>query len=175
MIKSKLTFYRILCGAVMAASAAIYCLLMFERSALWTWRAWLPLLLLLLVEFDIYDGIEYFLSGRYFDKPKLFKRVNIVGGFIVLLSGLGGYLNTVCGWNLKVTGLIILPIGALMLIVAGHGLNCFFDSLGYFLHEKDKKWYLTAWSVAKIAAAPVIVLGSVFGAGMALLFMGLTL
>lgn len=176
MMKSNLIFCRILCGAVMAATAVVYCFAVSGRDVyfgnLWSW---LPLLLLLFVEFDIYDGIEYFLSSRCFDKSKLFKRVNIVGGCIVLLSGLGGYLNTVCQFGLELTGLIIFPCGALMLMFAGHGLNCFFDSLNYFLHEKEKTWYLTAWSIAKIAAAPVIVLGSVFGAGVALLFMGLTL
>ena len=157
----------------MAATAVIYCLALTAWGAdFGNWRAWLPLLVLLFVEFDIYDGIEYFLSSRCFDKSKLFKRVNIVGGCIVLLSGLGGYLNTVCQFGLELTGLIIFPCGALMLMVAGHGLNCFFDSLSYFLHEKEKKWYFTVWNAAKIAAAPFVVLGSVLGAGVALLFIG---
>jgi len=37
-------------------------------------------------------------------------------------------------------------------------LNCFFDSLRYFLHEKHKKWFKTAWNAAKMAAIMIAVL-----------------
>lgn len=40
----------------------------------------------------------------------------------------------------------------------GRVLNCFFDSLRYFLHEKHKKWYKTAWNAAKMAAIVIAVL-----------------
>ena len=172
-MKSKLRLGRILCGAVMAATAVIYCLGMSGWGAYFgNWRAWLPLFVLLFVEFDVYDGIEYFLSDRCFHKPKLFKRVNIVGGCIVLLGGLAGYPITVFRWEWTWSGLVMLPLGALMLMVLGHGVNCFFDSLRYFLHEKEKRWYWTAWNITKIAAAPFVVLGAVLGAGVALLFIG---
>ena len=131
------------------------------------------LILMLFVELEIYLGIHYFVSGKDFKKPKLFKRVNIVAGCVVLLCCLGGYLNMIFRFGLELKGMVVLPMAALALIVIGHGLNFFFDGLHYFLHEKDKKWYWATWNVVKIAVSPVLVFGSVIGAAAGMLMIGL--
>ena len=55
-------------------------------------------------------------------------------------------------------GLYFLMVMAFGLIMLGHGANCFFDSLHYFLHETQKKWYQTVWNVSKMAAVVLVVL-----------------
>ena len=93
-MKVKLLRYRICCGLVMAASAAAYWFLLplLKPFPFVAWD-WPMLAALLLVEFEIFEGIDYFLSGRDFSKPKLCKRMNIVCGSIVLIGVVLMFLN----------------------------------------------------------------------------------
>ena len=159
-MKSKLTLYRICWGITMAVSAAVYLFLLpkLRPFSFLVWN-WPMLAALLLAEFEIFEGIDYFLSDRVFKKPKLCKRLNIVSGSIILLGLVLMFLNAIYHFiKPDLFGLYFLMFFALCLILFGHGLNCFFDSLNYFLHEAHKKWYKTAWNVTKMGAVVLIVL-----------------
>ena len=161
-MNTKLRLYRILWGATMAVSAAVYLVLLQLRPFPFLAWDWPMLAALLLVEFEIFEGIDYFISGRVFRKPKLCKRMNIVCGSIIVIGVVLMFLNAV--WHFikpDLIGLYFLMFFALCLILLGHGLNCFFDSLRYFLHEENKKWFKTAWNVTKMAAVVFVVLFAV--------------
>lgn len=168
-MKVKLLRFRILCGVVMAASAAAYWLLLPMLKPfpfiIWNWPMFAALLF---VEFEIFEGIDYFLSGRDFSKPKLCKRMNIVCGSIVLIGLALMLLNALYHFiEPDLFGLYFLMFFALCLILFGHVLNCFFDSLRYFLHEAHRTWYQTAWNVTKMGAiviATLLVAGRVIWA-----------
>ena len=152
-MKSKQILGRVICGAVMALSAVAWWLFLSD------WE-WMGLLGLLFIEFEVYDGIEYFVSDRCLDHPKVFKRVNIAGGIVIMLAGLLGYINTVCQWGIDLTSVYVLAAVAFGLILMGHAWNLFFDSIYYFSSE-EKKWQKTTWSVCKMVVAPVVFLTSV--------------
>ena len=83
---SKQTAFRILWGVTMAASAAVYFVLLQLRPFPFLAWDWPMLAALLLAEFEIFEGIDYFISGRAFRKPKLCKRMNIVCGSIIVIG-----------------------------------------------------------------------------------------
>lgn len=156
----KRVIYRLLWGVTMAASATVYLFLVPEllRFPFQTWN-WPMLVVLLLAEFEIFEGIDFFISNRAFRKPKLCKRMNIACGGIIVVGLVLMFLDAV--WHFiepDLFGLYFLMFLALCLILFGHGVNCFFDGLNYFLHEQHKRWYKTTWNVTKMAAVVLVVL-----------------
>lgn len=158
-MKTKRTLCRILWGVMMAITIPVYELLVWWCKP-FPFVAWRPVMLavLLLAEFELFEGIDYFLSGRDFRKPKLCKRMNIVCGGFLIFGLLLMFINGLHPFMPDLIGLYFLMVIAFGLILIGHGLNCFFDSLNYFLHEEYKKWYQTVWNVSKMAAVVLIVL-----------------
>lgn len=159
-MKSKLTLYRILGSVVLAISAVTYLFLlpMLKPFPFVRWN-WPMCAALLLAEFEIFEGIDYFISDRDFKKPKLCKRMNIVCGGIIVIGLVLMFLDAVYHFIIPdLLGLYFCMFFALCLILFGHGLNCFFDSLNYFLHEEHKKWYKTLWNITKMAVVVLVVL-----------------